>query len=299
MGLLYYAVGGGLGHLTRARAWLHTTGQTSQATILTASAFATDRRVVGDIPVISIPPSLSSDPVGYRRWLAATIDRCAPEQLVLDAFPCGILGEFADASFLDGITLNYVARLLRWHLYEPLLGTSTSSSGASSSLLSDHDSPGSTTPPRFGTTWRVEALTDPHNAWLREHSEEIIDIDLVDPPMPSPDDAIATLRAIDAPLWLVVHSGPISEIDELLAYAHEMKSTERSRAEIVLIAPIPPSDPSLKILRLDVYPVVPLFPLAERIVTGRGYNIVRQTQPWRHRQRSIPFPRRYDDQAQR
>jgi hypothetical protein len=277
--LLYYAVGGGLGHLTRARAWLHTRDRTTEATIITASAFAQDHRVVGDIPVITIPESLASDPVGYRRWLATTIDRYAPKEIVLDAFPCGILGEFADASsILDGIVINHVARLLRWHVYSP--------------LLEDYH-------PQFTTTWRVEPLAPEHDRWLREHSEHIVDIDLIDPPIPSPDAAIATLREIDSPIWLVVHSGPASEIDQLLAYAEEMKATERSAAEIVLIAPIAPTDPTAHLLRLDIYPVVPLFPLAERIITGRGFNIMRQTRPWRHLHRSIPFPRRYDDQMSR
>ncbi|MEK6375996.1 MAG: hypothetical protein AABO58_25240 [Acidobacteriota bacterium] len=91
MTLVYYAMGGGLGHLTRARAFLHTLGLERDAVIVAESPFAGDRRVVGDIPVL----------------------RERPEgQLILDTFPGGLFGE------IEGGRVDYVARYVRWDRYE-------------------------------------------------------------------------------------------------------------------------------------------------------------------------------------
>ena len=88
--IVYYAMGGGLGHLTRARAFLHTLGLEHDAVIVAESPFTGDRRVVGDIPVL----------------------RERPEgPLVLDTFPAGLFGE------IEGGRVGYVARYVRWDRY--------------------------------------------------------------------------------------------------------------------------------------------------------------------------------------
>ncbi len=85
----YYANGGGLGHLTRARAFLHTLGLERDAMIVADSPFASDRRVVGDIPVATVPQG----------------------ELILDTFPAGLFGE------IEGGVVDYVARYVRWDRY--------------------------------------------------------------------------------------------------------------------------------------------------------------------------------------
>lgn len=85
--IAYYAMGGGLGHLTRARAFLHTLAL--EATIVSRSPFAADRRVVGDVPVVAD----------------------ARGDLILDTFPAGLFGE------IEGGVVDYVARYVRWDRY--------------------------------------------------------------------------------------------------------------------------------------------------------------------------------------
>jgi hypothetical protein len=41
------------------------------------------------------------------------------------------------------------------------------------------------------------------------------------------------------------------------------------------------------------------LPRASRIVTACGFNVMRQTEPYRDRHTFLPFPRRYDDQFTR
>src|SRR5204863_8374139 len=87
--IVYYAMGGGLGHLTRARAFLHTLGR-EQAVIVADSPFAGDRRVVGEFPVVTAIPE---------------------GDLILDTFPAGLFGE------IEGGCVDYVARYVRWDRY--------------------------------------------------------------------------------------------------------------------------------------------------------------------------------------
>lgn len=87
--IAYYANGGGLGHLTRARAFLHTLGLDREAMIVADSPFARDPRVVGDIPVSTVPKG----------------------ELILDTFPAGLFGE------IEGGMVDHVARYVRWDRY--------------------------------------------------------------------------------------------------------------------------------------------------------------------------------------
>lgn len=99
--IVYYAPGGGLGHLTRAVRVLDALGL--DAVIVTTSSFDIGRDVV------RVPLSLEGDVTRHRdflRDLGAT-------RILADTFPAGIQGEL---SGLD-VRIDYVARLLRWRVY--------------------------------------------------------------------------------------------------------------------------------------------------------------------------------------
>lgn len=137
-----YARGGGLGHLTRVRAALHTLYPGEVATIVTDSPFALDERVIGPHVVrTAIEPDL--------------------DVLIVDAFPAGLRGELTAASVPSGVVTVHLARMLRWDAYAPLLPAS---------------------PLRFDHTWLVETCSASHIAYLRSVSDELADLSLVDPP---------------------------------------------------------------------------------------------------------------------
>ena len=94
----------------------------------------------------------------------------------------------------------------------------------------------------------------------------------------------------------MVHSEPHEETAELLAYARELAAAEGVDPRIALVTRTPPLDLPSSISVLDLYPAAALFPHAAMIVTGCGFNAMRQTLPYREKHRFIPFPRRYDDQ---
>ncbi|MFG1683773.1 hypothetical protein ACGFNP_26625 [Nonomuraea sp. NPDC049269] len=88
--IVCYARGGGLGHLTRVGAYLHTVHPGAAATILT---------------------EWPGDPAALSR----------ADEIVVDAFPAGLDGELDAAGVPPGVSVVHLARLLRWDAYRPLI----------------------------------------------------------------------------------------------------------------------------------------------------------------------------------
>lgn len=276
--ILYYAIGGGLGHLTRARAVLHTLGITGRVAVITASHLAEDPRINRGLDIISVPPELANDGNAYRTWLNTMLAELSPDEIYLDTFPAGILGEFCDLVLPGNARCHYISRLLRWDRYEQVL----------------HGRP-----PCFQRAYLLEPIAPRHEEYIHDHSIETHDLRLIDPPVASTEEleyARRWMSELERPLWLVIHSGPESEVIELLDYADEMREMEQCAAQIVLVSPVASIALPSETIHLDIYPAEPLFPLADRMITGCGFNVMRQTEAYRDRHRFIPFPRRYDDQ---
>jgi hypothetical protein len=104
--ILYYAVGGGLGHLVRGLRVIEKLGLTDVA-IATASPHA--ERVCGTTPFIRVPRELERDREAHRSWVRSL----GAERIIADTFPGGIQGELCG---LD-VPIDSVARLLRWDVY--------------------------------------------------------------------------------------------------------------------------------------------------------------------------------------
>jgi hypothetical protein len=265
--LLYYALGGGLGHLVRARAFLHTLGLAREATLFTSSRFAADHRVTGGLPVVRVPSSLDGNRAGLRALLEETLAETRATRLVVDAFPAGLLGELAEWAPPAGLVLWHVARLLRWDRY---------SADASGRL------------PRFDVTFVVEELHPDHRRALEAVSREFRPLDLVDPPASPPE-------PIQGPHVLVVHSVPDEEMLDLVACARDLAAADGHGARVVLASPARPGSLPAAVEWRDAFPATGLFPAAERIVAAAGFNAVRQTEPWREKRFLVPYPRRFDD----
>ena len=124
--IVYYAVGGGLGHLVRGLRVLAKLGL--DATIVTASPYA--ERVCGAVPFIRVPRELENHVEAHRAWVRG-LDA---ERILADTFPGGIQGELCG---LD-VPIDHVARLLRWDAYRTAVPFAL---------------------PEIGTTYVVEELT--------------------------------------------------------------------------------------------------------------------------------------------
>ncbi|MCO5994100.1 hypothetical protein [Actinoallomurus rhizosphaericola] len=269
--IVCYAQGGGLGHLTRIRAYLHTRGVAGEpVTILTGSPFAGDPRVVAGHRVLSAPAGLDRD--GLARWIGATLAGLRPREFVVDAFPAGLSGELSAAVVPPGTRVVHLARLLRWDAYRPLLAAD---------------------PLEFAETRLVEPVGGEHRAYLEAVSSAVAPLTLADPPEPEPAVAVAPGG------WLIVHSGPPAEVAELVAYALDVAAIEGTRPGFTLVSPSRPDVLPPGVAHHDAYPAWPLFARADRVVTAAGCNAVRQLARWPERHRMLPFPRRFDDQYAR
>lgn len=198
--IVCYAAGGGLGHLTRVRAFLHTVHPGREAVILTSQP--ADPRVVGPHRTACPPPGV--DP---GSWFVAALAGLAPGELVVDAFPGGRYGELTPASLPASLrTTTHLARLLQWTRYRAV---------ATGPL------------PRYDHTWCVEPLTADHHTALGT----VAPLELVDP-------APAAGAGLDEGAWLVVHSGPAGEVAELVGYATQAAELEGVRPRLVLVSPV-------------------------------------------------------------
>ncbi|WP_067490969.1 hypothetical protein [Actinomadura hibisca] len=210
------------------------------------------------------PSPFAADP-RVTGGLRAVPDASGADELIVDAFPAGLKGELRRTT----TPAVHLARLLRWDRYLPLLPAD---------------------PPRFGRTYVLEPLADAHRAYLETVSDEIVELELTDPPAPEPEPLTG---------WLIMHSGPDAELLELVAYARDMAAMEGVRPRFTLAAPRRPAGLPADVGHRAVYPAWPLARHADRTVTAAGFNTVRQLAPWRDRHRVLPFPRTLDDQYAR
>jgi len=265
-------MGGGLGHVRRARVVLAALAPATPKAIFTASRLAS-----GD-DLIHVPRRLAGSLPAFAEWLRAELRSLAPSAIVVDAFPLGILGELADPRLLPDVPLYHIARLLRWNAY----------AGAF---------PGA--PPRYTTAYAVEPLTPQHEAFLRAHCARFEGMNL---PLGNEEalreDPLAQWRSHNRPLWLVVHSGPAAEVRALLEFARRRARAERVEPRFILVSPSMKDDGG-DMARLAHVPASRLFPFADRVVTACGFNSMREAEPYGKRHLFMPFARRFDDQRLR
>ncbi len=279
--VLYYAMGGGLGHLTRARAFLHTLGIEKNAAILTSSEFAPDKRVAGKSKIIQVDKNYENDVRAFQNFLKNIFDDSSFETLYIDSFPLGIIGDFSDFVFPENLEINYIARLLKWKNYSHFL-------------------PGKI--PEYKNTFVLEPLEIEHQTFINAYSREQINFELKYPELilnSSDEEIFRFILNEKNPFWLVVHAGCDEETKELVAYAGEMREIESAEVNLILISPDNLNFQTHSLFQFDLYPANVLFNDAERIFTACGFNAMRQTLEFRFKHYFIPFERRYDDQFAR
>jgi hypothetical protein len=260
----YYAMGGGLGHLVRARAVLHTLGLEAGACVLTSSPYARDPRVLGPLVAEQPPLAATTAPEALAAWLEETLARLSPSLLLVDVFPGGIVGELTRPLWPSGTRLGYVGRLLRWPVYRRRLAGPL---------------------PHFDVAYAVEPLHPDHQAAITAVCERVVELALVDPSAPP-------VPTVSPDTWVVLHSGPPDEVNELVEYAHAIQKSEGTSAPIRVVS----ADP---IAALPEFPAAGYFATAARVITACGFNVMRQSAGTRARHHFMPFPRPLDDQFAR
>ena len=260
--------------MTRAHAFLRQQQIENNTAIMTASEFAADKRVTGDVEIIRIDRDLGQLTREYRNFLKETFSSRVVDKVFLDSFPVGIVGEFSGFEFAE-IEVHYIARRLKWNNYVKFLPEDL---------------------PRFKKTFVIEPLEKEHQAFVEVHSETVIDFDLIYQIPESQDGDLANrIVAEYSPFWMVVHAEKLEETEQLINFAREMREAENAIVSLILVSPNNHSFEN----RFDIYPASALFPFAERIITACGFNSMKQAEPFRDKHFFLPFARRYDDQFAR
>ncbi len=263
--VIYYAPGGGLGHLTRARAVLRTLAPEREAVVVTSSGYAHDERVIGGLAVEMIAPERGR----ARTRLTELIRSLDPECVYLDSFPGGVVGELCDLPALDAAPVHLVARRLQLSRYLRRLDGRL---------------------PQLDRVHVAETLDERQLDWHRQTCAHVEALEL------SLDDPGPAGAATDLPRWLVAHSGPRAEVAELARRADVTRAREQPHAALTVITQNPPVGLAAHVEVVDAYPAAALFAGASRIVTACGFNTMRELRPHRDRHRFVPFPRPLDDQ---
>lgn len=264
--ILYYAVGGGLGHLTRASAIIHYLQiPKTKVQILTASPFAS--LYFSDLPILTLPKHLQNNPEFYEIWLQQQCRKYNFSEIWIDSFPCGILGELHCLQKFD-LQATYFARILDWNNYKGLV---------------KHQA-------KFQKIWLLESLEEEHQDFI-----ESLGTDVESFTFSYPEIEIKS-SLFDENDWLIVHSEPAEEVAELLAYAYEQAEMERQNPRFCVISPVKELDTIIPYTHFDLYPAYPYFSQAGRIFTACGFNSMQQTKCFAQKHHFLPFRRRFDNQ---
>ncbi len=280
---LYYATGGGLGHLARASAFFYTQKQLNphDCILLTASQYTG----IGFLPdfhkVIQIPSIFQTDLAAYIVVLRKLVEENKIDKIYLDAFPVGILGEWLSFFADSALDFYYVARLLNWENYVPLLS-------------SRHI--------RFTKTFIIERLLPTHQDFVAKHSQAINYINLQYPPQILTKELQTTLnhaKKQSKKFWLIIHSEPEEEVITLLEYAQATARLRQQSPYFYLISQVKPQNLPSSVLQIDALPCEALFEQAELIFSACGFNLMQQLLPYRNKHLFLPFERKYDLQFER
>ena len=273
--IVYYALGGGLGHITRAQAIVHTLGRGEKVRLVCSGSASRGILLPCQFELIEAPAQLARDPKADRSWLVSLLE--GVKALYVDAFVGGLAGELCGFECNSDLALFHVARRLRWDRYAPRL------SGPS---------------PRYERCFVVEELEPAHARYVEAASDALVALALEDYPRPLDQRARQILDAGD-PFSLLVHSGSAAEICELIAFACEVRRAERDESRLYLVAPARPDELPDGVHYSAIYPAQPLFAAAHKVFSACGFNLMRQMRPHRHKHRFLPFARSLDDQYAR
>jgi hypothetical protein len=190
--ILYYAVGGGLGHISRSLAILNRSPWLAERTrLMASSALAGLTAGHCPCPVDHIAGEIITSKRKYAAFLTGHIKRHRVQLLIVDTFPSGIVGEWGWVR--PAIPVLLVARHVKWKEYMRKTGWVKDASPAH--------------------TLAVEPLDDEQATALGNCGE----VSQLDSPitMEQPGGG-GSKREV-----LVVHSGPAEELAELRKIAQE------------------------------------------------------------------------------
>ena len=262
--ILYYALGGGLGHITRAFAILtHFGAFRKKSHLLVSSKHAKLALPYSPCKIHKIDGKNFQTKRDYYDFLRDFLNRNQIKVIILDTFPFGILGEFTKLSL--HIPKILVARSINFSAYLNKIKFKKGS------------------PPNFSLI--IEPLEENYFKWLRKYTI----IDQIHAP-------IILSNSLQYPNknykpksnCVVIHSGEESERKILIDIVKSRKLTNGLPPDLI--------HPSL-----GIYPAESIMKQYQWIVSGAGYNMAANAFLLKGNKHHIlyPFKRTFDLQDQR
>jgi hypothetical protein len=263
--ILYYAMGGGLGHLTRSLAILHEAPQLSRhVRLMVSSKHAPLVMSYAPCPVDVIAGERLTSKRKYLKFLDEYLKQYRIEVIVLDTFPFGIVGEWCHVG--GTIPRLLVARYLKWKVYVE----KTCKDG-----------------PIPWQTLVLEPLAKEYSRVLKRYSQlTVLDVPITLQPIES-----SKCRLSDRKDCLVVHSGNEAEREVLIGLAkQEFGDHHKSSFTPDCIFP-----------EQGIYPAEQTIPHYANVVSAAGYNMtaIASQSPPERTHILFPFRRRFDNQSLR
>lgn len=281
---LIYALGGGLGHLTRAGALARAAARRGHSvTLLTNSPFAPglplDTVMGRGVAVVRLESVL--DKRAVREVVEVCLQDVRPNVLVVDTFPRGLGGELV--SLLPGVRARKV--LVHRDLnpeYVQRFDVARAVDAFDRVLVPGEDAPFAGHP--------LAVLTAP---WLLLEEAELL-------PRAEARARLGVAPGDTRPLVAVMGCGTASEVDEAGTVAARLGSLLGDEARVRWLVPSgTPAAPEPASFRVPVWPALAVLQGVDVLVGAGGYNTVHEA-----RATGTPFvalarPRLYDRQALR
>ena len=267
--ILYYALGGGLGHVSRAlklmQQW-HIENYKIMTSAITATRFIDSKRLI----IIPREEVNQADQVVQQLLSNERVS-----SFYIDTFPCGLKGELSNVSIPTHIKVHYVCRRLKWHEYEKHLKTTC----------------------HFHTTHILEEPEPAHRAFILKSSEQVKCLKLAVPSSASNPKGI--IEQYNLPphqaIWLITHSENPAELKALINYAKDIAQIEGCHPYLLVNTNIENNELNVDQLIFH-YPSYELFPICDRIFSACGFNMMQETKELVSKHFFIPFDRKFDDQ---
>ncbi len=263
---VFYAQGGGLGHLTRINTVVNT-------------------YKIPQNEVIIMSPSVFSKYFEYQfiklSWNASTNQWTEPllnyiknnkiTALYIDAFPFGLKGELIPVyKQYPQLSYIYISRILKWEFYLKTVSP--------------------TMQPVFSKTLILEKLYDTHLNWIKQQSKQLEKRELTT----YPDQK--SVKFIKSPYIIIAHSGGKSDVQKLCKLVIDNENLDVDVSVIVFTqVDLKINHPKFKVYT-NLYPISQYFKHAEKIYTGCGFNSIQELKQHRNKHIVIPFEKLFDDQ---